>query len=139
MIISNGNVSDTSTLQSMPSYPLRYHSDVAKFLNILDQLLEIYQTESPLFFRQCIENISIDIYDKIIELNGSKTQSKYWSPKYVQCIAMSKKIIAAITYVEKEECREYQQRIINYEHHYGDAPLSDQYIVSMTVPDDFDI
>ena len=131
------DVSATNPIQYMSSYPLRYHEDVAKFLNVLGQLIDIYQTESPKFFRQCVENIPIDIYDKIIELNGSKIKSRYWSADYIQCISMSKKIVAAITYVEKSEYRRYQAHLINYEHHYGDTMI-DNYTITMTLPIEFD-
>ena len=131
------HVSDTFNIANMPSYPLRYHKNVAKFLDVLSQLLDIYQTESHGFFRQCIENIPVDIYDKIIELNGSKTSSKYWSQDYMQCIVLSKRLVSAVTYIEKIEYKQYIDRIINYEQHYGDMVIAN-YTVTITLPVEFD-
>ena len=120
----------------MSSYPLRYHKDVIKFLDVLTQLLDIYKTDSHNFFKQCVSNVPIDIYDKILELNGSKTSSRYWSSNYMQCISMSKKIVSAITYIEKVEYKRYQSQIINYEQHYGELAVVD-YTVTITLPVEF--
>ena len=122
----------------MSSYPLRYHNDVAKFLNILHQLIDIYQTEPPNFFKQCLENIPIEIYDKIIELNGSKTKSKYWSTNYMLCISLSKKIISALSCVEKTEYQEYHAKLLNHEHHYGNIIVPIHKISPINFPADYD-
>lgn len=130
-------VGETLNQPKMPSYPLRYHKDMVKFLNVLNQLLNIYETESPKFFRKCVQNVPIDIYDKIIELNGYKIKSKYWSQNYINCIILSKRIIAAISTTEKEEYKNYLTRLNHYETHYGGEPIHTGYVLTMTPPPEY--
>jgi len=129
-------VGDIFNQLNMPSYTLRYREDMVKFLDVLDQLIDIYRTETPYFFKKCVQNTPLIIYDKIIELNGYKPKSKYWSSDYIRCIAMSKEIVAAMGLIEKEEYNEYLLRVHHYNNHY-EEPISTHFVLTMTPPPEY--
>lgn len=124
-----------NSTSSMSSYSLRFQTDISYFLNVLNQLIEIYEEEDPRFFKLCVQSISVDIYDKIVELNGSKRQSKHWSIGYMKCITLSKQLIFALNSIERNETLIYHMKIHHYEHHFGDTPRETYTISISPVPE----
>jgi hypothetical protein len=98
----------------MAPYILRDRQNSRALLHIIDNLLHIYETQSPEQFKHTLFNVELHIYDKIIDLSASKSPAKTWTSHYTECVLKSKKLMVLLHKAEAEEAKNYSKCVNTY-------------------------
>ena len=106
----------------MATYILKHKKNSIQFLRILDELLDIYATFPPKFFKSCLLNLDPIIYDKIVDLSLSKSSAKSWTARYTMCVSKSKQLMTFFNYTEQIEVRRYCSTFSTYIHSEAGRP-----------------